>query len=276
MRILCLAAATALLLVGAGSAEAAVRFNLTGVVTSGSDDGYIYPGLGPPFGSTSFGVNLNTGQIFGSPAGQSFSLAITLDETKGTRDAFPLVISQYGRDAEMPATAEFTLNGFTYALGAVPGATGTSGVEKYNRSIAQGSDAFGAFIETERLRPPMNGAFTNQTGLLSLGFRLPASTFSNLDFAEPAQWTRAGDEVATGRFQITLQNTEGSPALAVAGPTRTAQLNLRFDSFSVATIADTLPLAPVPEPSTWAMMIAGFGLAGAALRRRRLALRHAI
>jgi len=31
------------------------------------------------------------------------------------------------------------------------------------------------------------------------------------------------------------------------------------------------PVQGVPEPDTWAMMIAGFGLAGAALRRRRLA-----
>ena len=28
------------------------------------------------------------------------------------------------------------------------------------------------------------------------------------------------------------------------------------------------PVAAVPEPATWAMMIAGFGLAGAAMRRR--------
>ena len=27
----------------------------------------------------------------------------------------------------------------------------------------------------------------------------------------------------------------------------------------------------VPEPTTWALMITGFGLAGAALRRRKLA-----
>ncbi len=32
--------------------------------------------------------------------------------------------------------------------------------------------------------------------------------------------------------------------------------------------------SPVPEPASWAMLIAGFGLVGAASRRRRLAMRH--
>lgn len=35
---------------------------------------------------------------------------------------------------------------------------------------------------------------------------------------------------------------------------------------------DSITLAPVPEPASWALMIAGFGLSGAALRRRRTAL----
>jgi hypothetical protein len=35
--------------------------------------------------------------------------------------------------------------------------------------------------------------------------------------------------------------------------------------------ADAL-IRPVPEPATWALMIGGFGLAGAALRRRRAAI----
>ena len=30
-------------------------------------------------------------------------------------------------------------------------------------------------------------------------------------------------------------------------------------------------IAAIPEPTTWALMIGGFGLAGAALRRRRAA-----
>lgn len=45
------------------------------------------------------------------------------------------------------------------------------------------------------------------------------------------------------------------------------------DAFA-ANLGTTSPIAPfasaaVPEPATWAMMIAGFGLAGVALRRRR-------
>jgi hypothetical protein len=33
---------------------------------------------------------------------------------------------------------------------------------------------------------------------------------------------------------------------------------------------DDITLSVAPEPATWAMMIVGFGFAGAALRRRRL------
>ncbi len=42
------------------------------------------------------------------------------------------------------------------------------------------------------------------------------------------------------------------------------------DTFGVesVTIGDPIAAAVVPEPATWAMMIAGFGLAGAAMRRR--------
>ncbi|MBL8554343.1 MAG: PEP-CTERM sorting domain-containing protein [Phenylobacterium sp.] len=44
------------------------------------------------------------------------------------------------------------------------------------------------------------------------------------------------------------------------------------DTFGVAEIRIAPEGAGVPEPSTWALMIAGFGAAGAMLRRRRSAL----
>jgi hypothetical protein len=274
MRTLCIAAAAALVL-GAAPASAAVRFNLTGVVTSGSDNGYVYEGQGAPFGSESFSFNLNTGETFGSPVGRSFNLLITLDESRGTEEVYPNLISRYGSNADSPAKAAFTLNGYTYELGAFTDTTASGGVEKYNRSAANGGDAFGAYFESQRLRPPMIGAFTNQTGVLSLGFLLPASTFNTLDFAEPAQWTRTSNERQNGRLQLTLQNTDGLADRYVILPSRSADLVLRFDSLTVTSDPDLLPTA-VPEPTTWAMMILGFGLAGAGLRRRRLTVRGLI
>lgn len=43
------------------------------------------------------------------------------------------------------------------------------------------------------------------------------------------------------------------------------------ENFSISQAA----VAPVPEPATWAMLIAGFGLAGSAVRRRKLSVRFA-
>jgi len=42
-----------------------------------------------------------------------------------------------------------------------------------------------------------------------------------------------------------------------------------FDDLTFGAGNDPLPPPGVPEPGTWALMLAGFGLAGSALRRRR-------
>jgi hypothetical protein len=44
-----------------------------------------------------------------------------------------------------------------------------------------------------------------------------------------------------------------------------------FDDFSIGALAQVTP-TPAPEPTSWAMMVGGFGALGASLRSRRRAV----
>jgi len=71
------------------------------------------------------------------------------------------------------------------------------------------------------------------------------------------------DVCTAGPGGPTTQVTLGDPC-----PTGQALLPSMIYGFKVTGV-DTIGVQPVPEPSTWAMMIAGFGIVGGALRMRR-------
>ncbi len=64
--------------------------------------------------------------------------------------------------------------------------------------------------------------------------------------------------------------TTAQVALGSACPTGMSLIPSMIYGFKV-TGADAVGVLPVPEPATWAMMIAGFGLIGTTLRRRKVA-----
>jgi hypothetical protein len=65
----------------------------------------------------------------------------------------------------------------------------------------------------------------------------------------------------------------GARAAFLAGLTSgRAYYNLHTAAFPGGEIRGNLTLSAVPEPASWAMMIGGFGLVGASLRRRREAV----
>jgi hypothetical protein len=71
-------------------------------------------------------------------------------------------------------------------------------------------------------------------------------------------------------FIIGFTNLTTNP-LDIDGPDKGIFINAFQEGQPVLTL-DAAPTTAVPEPATWAMMIAGFGLAGSALRRRRAVL----
>ena len=257
MRILHLAAVVALIF-GAMPASAAVTFTMTGVVTSGTDHGNSYlPNGGSPFGIDPYAVDLGTGATYGMATGRAFSLVVTLDETLGSLSEGADYFQRYGEGADSPITAAFTMNGVTQTLGNYVG--------NFAKSY-QNPDRLVGRAEEERNRPDGGaGVFTTFYGYLAMDMYLPANVFDEKGFAEAASWTRSGNENALGHLSMVLQDTNGTgEGPIVLLPQRVADLYLRFDTLNV-----TSDVAAVPEPATWAMMIMGFGLAGAAVRRRR-------
>ena len=117
-----------------------------------------------------------------------------------------------------------------------------------------------------------------------------AGAVSNLRF------TTLGDNLANSRLFVTL-GFAGQPDVSVARPVDGATWQKDFHDFSAYSGITSLVLSSddiyglayddfhfdladngggtpggVPEPAGWALMILGFGLAGAALRRQRAAI----
>lgn len=95
----------------------------------------------------------------------------------------------------------------------------------------------------------VRSATLNLATLDGVAFNQSFGTGSDLLFFSPTSWGGNG-LTATGTLSIT---NGGGSANAI-----------RF------SVGDFAPNPAIPEPATWAMMIAGFGLVGASMRRRRV------
>lgn len=103
-----------------------------------------------------------------------------------------------------------------------------------------------------------------------------AFTLANVGFV-PAPYntvggTTGGELVITGNFGGSTSGNDFTFAFDPSAPVTSTLLTYTTPATGIATA--TLSISPassaVPEPATWAMMIAGFGVVGYAMRRRKI------
>lgn len=108
-----------------------------------------------------------------------------------------------------------------------------------------------------------------------------ASGPASLDYTDPANLTLASYTPGLGQiFFIGDGLTDLGATQQFLAPTGATRLFLAVaDSIGASTgnpggftVSFTGATAAVPEPSSWAMFIGGFGLVGGAMRRRRTAV----
>lgn len=258
MRITPFAFAAALALT-ALPAAGAVHYSLAGVVASGTDIGFASPGFESPFETPVYRYDFSTGQTYGFVSGQSFTLDITINAPLSAVQGTPNDRYIYGFDADSPGVAVFTLNGVSYTLGSPTDTSALGSVEKYHGPAV---NTFGAYFSSTLGRPAINGPFTEFSGDLSAVVVMPTTTYSSGALDEVFSWS--GAYQGRSNLQIALTNTYGGPDQFVTTSARTADLALEFRTLKAWVDAP----AAVPEPSAWALAILGFGLVGAAVRRR--------
>ncbi|WP_380874318.1 hypothetical protein ACFB49_47180 [Sphingomonas sp. DBB INV C78] len=88
-------------------------------------------------------------------------------------------------------------------------------------------------------------------------------------FADGTSQDISGDDIFGGDANGDQHSPNSNGRILVTADAGQTIVGLRLSSSSNSFEVDNLAVTPVPEPATWAMMLAGFGLVGAGLRSRR-------
>lgn len=235
MKQFALAALTALAM--STSASAAVTYNVT-VDTSSQAGNAGYIDL--QFGPGCLGASCN-------PAAQSAFATVSGFTTDGTLQPFDAADPNdwaLGTSGTLPGSVNFDNQTFT--------------PEIFSQAIIFGNSlSFAITLSGAAIDAPLNdGGNYNGTGFF---FDFGNADFSNYYFSE--------NNGLFGNLAGALHIQQDGSVLAVANPDGDDYMTSSGLSFTTITA--------VPEPATWAMFIGGFGLVGATMRRKRIAVSFA-
>ncbi len=272
-----LAAATSILIVGPAAAQTLYNAEISGTTISPS-------GVSTPI--TSISDRFSSVPVNASAAAEDWSVEATAKSTSGGRVSAQVIMSPldttmtHAGKLSADSSLSYTLTldpkvvaATTESDGLVPVTIGALGGIQWNQdgtALAEflvRSETTGAVVIDEQLnktsRPGLNfiadstNFFLNETFGLnpndSYQVFMSASAFGDSSFFSDDK----GMEITASI----------DPTFTVAGAFAS-----QWSIEGVPEDPSTGPGPGVPEPATWAMLIAGFGLAGASLRRRRAAV----
>lgn len=148
----------------------------------------------------------------------------------------------------------------------VPNGTGFSGSFSYDADTAPTStNALGA-VYNLNLPASVTIGGTNYSGILSSTIirSIIDGTIFRMQLTNGQTFALSYASLGSGSSSFALPNTASAFGPVALGTLRS---NLVTGNYGTANV--TAAVAALPEPSSWAMMIAGFGLIGAFVRRAR-------
>ncbi|MCG2842179.1 PEPxxWA-CTERM sorting domain-containing protein [Sandaracinobacter sp. RS1-74] len=178
---------------------------------------------------------------------------------------------------------ELAVDGFHFSLGGAPGFNEVD-ISFYINPLGHGYNADPEGLTVTQGR---HGTAVTVT-------KIGGGAFDFVSIGLADSWNRgsaAGAELVYFRFNTAegfseeVVTIDGTPGLQTFTANRQGLLSFSFHTvwnriqFDNVVIGDpVVPGTPggVPEPATWAMLIAGFGLVGSAMRRRREAVSQAL